>query len=124
MRDITVLVTASGAPGTAALLRALRTNGERGVRVVGTDTSPQAVGRQFCDRFYVVPPGGDPGFVDAILDIVRREDVDVVQPQSSFHMLVLAESRVPFMSSTVLVSPSESIRTAFNKAAAYAVLER
>src|SRR5205814_335619 len=32
MRDITVLVTASGAPGTAALLRALRTNGERGVR--------------------------------------------------------------------------------------------
>jgi len=37
MRDITVLVTASGAPGTAALLRALRTNGERGVRIVGID---------------------------------------------------------------------------------------
>ena len=55
MRDITVLVTASGAPGTAALLRALRTNGERGVRIVGTDMSPQAIGRQFCDRFYVVP---------------------------------------------------------------------
>ena len=61
MRDITVLVTASGAPGTAALLRALRMNGERGVRVVGTDMSPQAVGRHFCDRFYVVPPGRDPG---------------------------------------------------------------
>ena len=69
MRDITVLVTASGAPGTAALLRALRLNGERGVRIVGIDMSPQAIGRHFCDRFYVVPPGTDPAFADAVLDV-------------------------------------------------------
>ena len=45
MRLLTVLVTASGAPGSAALLRALRQNGERPLRLVGTDMSPQAVGR-------------------------------------------------------------------------------
>ena len=38
-RPATVLVSASGAPGTAALLRALRENGERPVRLVGTDMS-------------------------------------------------------------------------------------
>jgi carbamoyl-phosphate synthase large subunit len=124
MRDITVLVTASGAPGTAALLRALRTNGERGVRIVGTDMSPQAVGRHFCDRFYVVPPGGDPAFVDTVLDIVRRENIDLVLPQSSFDLLALAEARERFMASTVLVSPPEAIRTANDKAATYALLER
>src|SRR5439155_3506447 len=124
MRDITVLVTASGAPGTAALLRALRANGERGVRIVGTDMSPQAVGRQFCDRFYVVPPGRDPGFVDAVLDIVRRENIDAVLPQSSFDLLALAEARERFMATTVLVSPPEAIRTANDKAATYALLER
>src|SRR6184192_4945296 len=124
MRDITVLVTASGAPGTAALLRALRTNGERGVRIVGIDMSPQAVGRQFADRFYVVPPGRDPGFVDAVLDIVRRENIDVVLPQSSFDLLALAEARERFMATTVLVSPPEAIRTANDKAATYALLER
>ena len=42
------MVSASGAPGTAALLRALRENGEREVRLVGTDMSPQAVGRHLC----------------------------------------------------------------------------
>src|SRR5439155_1165602 len=89
MRDITVLVTASGAPGTAALIRALRMNGERGVRVVGADMSPQAIGRHFCDRFYVVPPGRDAGFADALLDIVRRENIDCVLPQSSFDLLEL-----------------------------------
>jgi carbamoyl-phosphate synthase large subunit len=124
MRDITVLVTASGAPGTAALLRALRTNGERGVRIVGVDMSPQAVGRHFADRFYVVPPGRDPSFVDAVLDIVRRENIDVVLPQSSFDLLALAESRERFMATTVLVSPPEAIRTANDKAATYALLER
>jgi carbamoyl-phosphate synthase large subunit len=124
MRDITVLVTASGAPGTAALLRALRMNGERGVRVVGTDMSPQAIGRHFCDRFYVVPPGRDPAFVDALFDIVRRENVDAVLPQSSFDLLALAEARERFIGTTVLVSPPETIRKANDKAEAYALLER
>jgi carbamoyl-phosphate synthase large subunit len=124
MRDITVLVTASGAPGTAALIRALRTNGERGVRIVGVDMSPQAIGRQFCDRFYVVPPGRDPAFVDAVLDIVRRENIDIVLPQSSHDLPTLADARERFMATTVLVSPAEAIRTANDKAAAYALLER
>ena len=124
MRDLTVLVTASGAPGTAALVRALRMNGERSVRIVGTDMSPQAIGRHFCDRFYVVPPGSDPGFVDAILDIVRRENVDLVLPQSSFDLGGLADARERFMATTVLVSPPEAIRTANDKAATYALVER
>src|SRR4029078_2723182 len=105
MRDITVLVNASGAPGTAALLRALRMDGERGVRVVGTDMSPQAVGRHFCDPFYVVPAGSDAGFAAALLDSVRRENVDVVLPQSSFDLLALAEARERVMALQVLVSP-------------------
>src|SRR5437764_7026591 len=124
MRDITVLLTASGAPGTAALIRALRMNGERGVRVVGVDMSPQSVGRHFCDRFYVVPPGRDPGFADALLDVVRRENVDAILPQSSFDLLSLGEARERFMGTTVVVSPPEAIRTANDKAATYALLER
>ncbi len=54
---ITVLVSASGAPGTAALLRGLRENGEREVRLVGTDMSERAVGRHLCDAFQLVPAG-------------------------------------------------------------------
>src|SRR4029077_11660847 len=51
----TVLVTASGAPGTAALLRALRENGERDVRLVGTDMSERSIGKHLCDAFHLVP---------------------------------------------------------------------
>ena len=54
-QPITVLVSACGAPGTAALLRALRENGEREVRLVGTDMRELAIGRHLADAFHRVP---------------------------------------------------------------------
>src|SRR4029077_11815736 len=79
---ITVLVSACGAPGTAALMRALRENGERDVRIVGTDMGDLAIGRHLADAFHRVPAGSDPTFADAMLEVCRTEDVDAVLPQS------------------------------------------
>ena len=73
VKAITVLLTAAGAPGTAALLRALRENGEREVRVVGTDMSERSIGRHLCDAFALVPAGDDAGFADALRALVERE---------------------------------------------------
>src|SRR5262249_62219427 len=105
LRPITVLVSASGAPGTAALLHALRANGERDVRLVGTDMSERSVGRHLCDAFHLVPAGSDPGFADAVLEIVEREGVDVVLPQSSFDLPGLAAARDPLPRPLPLSSP-------------------
>ncbi len=55
MEPLTIIVTAAGAPGTAALLQALRENGEREVRLVGTDMSERAVGAHLCDAFHRRP---------------------------------------------------------------------
>jgi carbamoyl-phosphate synthase large subunit len=123
VRPITVLVSASGAPGTAALLRALRRNDERDVRLVGTDMSERAVGKHLCDAFHLVPPGSDAAFADAILDIVEREGVDAVLPQSSFDLQGLAEHRGRFPV-PVLVSSPETIRRSNDKAETYALLQR
>jgi carbamoyl-phosphate synthase large subunit len=126
MSAITVLVSASGAPGTAALLRALRENGERDVRLVGTDMSERSIGRHLCDAFHVVPAGSDPAFPDAILDICRREGVDAVLPQSSFDLQALAEHRERFASDgiVVLVASPDAIRRTNDKAECYAFLQR
>ena len=118
-----MLVTASGAPGTAALVRALRENGERPVRVVGTDMSEGAIGRHLCDAFHVVPPGADSGFADAMLDIAAREGADAVLPQSSFDLAGLASAKQRF-DAAVLVSSPEAIRRSNDKAETYALLER
>jgi carbamoyl-phosphate synthase large subunit len=124
VRDATILVGAAGAPGAARLLRALRENGERRVRLVGTDMSELAVGRHLCDSFHLVPPGRDPDFADAVLEVCRAEHVDVVLPQSSHDQLALAEARERFEGIAVIVSPPEAIRVANDKAETYALLDR
>jgi carbamoyl-phosphate synthase large subunit len=120
---VTVLVSASGAPGTAALLRALRENGERDVRLVGTDMSERSVGRHLCDAFHRVPAGSDAGFADAVLDVVAREAVDVVRPQSSFDLEGLAAHRERFPV-PVLVSAPTTIQRSNDKAESYELLHR
>jgi carbamoyl-phosphate synthase large subunit len=124
VRLLTILVSASGAPGTAALLRALRENGERPVRLVGTDMSERSVGRHLCDAFHVVPAGSAPDFADAMLEVCREESVDAVLPQSSFDLAGLAGARERFEDVAVLVSSPEAIRRANDKAETYTLLDK
>ena len=122
MRPITVLLTAAGVPGAAALVRALRENGEREVRVVGTDMSELASGRHLCDAFAVVPGGEEPTFVDALLELCARETVDAVLPQSSYELLALAEAKDRFDCAVLVASP-DAVRRSNDKAETYAMLD-
>jgi carbamoyl-phosphate synthase large subunit len=121
VKPITVVVTASGAPGTAALLQALRANGERELRLVGTDMSERSVGRHLCDAFHLVPSGADPSFPDAVLEIATREGADAILPQSSFDLEGLA-AHVDRFPMPVLVSQPEAIRRSNDKAETYELL--
>jgi carbamoyl-phosphate synthase large subunit len=117
----TVLVTAAGAPGSARLLRALRENGERDVRLVGVDMAERSVGRHLCDAFHLVPASSETAFADSLLELVDRERVDVVLPQSSYDLPALAARRGEFPV-PVLVSGPETVRRSNNKADTYALL--
>jgi len=123
VKPITVMVSASGAPGTAALLRALRKNGEREVRLVGTDMSERSVGRHLCDAFHLVPGGADPAFADAMLAVAELEGVDAILPQSSFDLEGLA-AHVERFPMPVLVSSPDAIRRSNDKAETYELLHR
>jgi carbamoyl-phosphate synthase large subunit len=123
MKPLTIMITASGAPGTAALLRALRQNGEREVRLVGTDMSERSVGRHLCDAFHLVPAGADPAFPEAMLELARREGADAILPQSSFDLEGLA-AHVGRFPMPVLVSSPGAIHRSNDKAESYAFLHR
>jgi carbamoyl-phosphate synthase large subunit len=119
----TILLSASGAPGSPRLIRALQENGERSVRIVGTDMSDRAIGRHLCDAFHVVPPGSSPDYPDVILDLVEREAVDIVLPQSSFDLEALSTTRERFPV-PVLVSSPQTVHRSNDKAESYALLQR
>ncbi|MBW3654248.1 MAG: ATP-dependent carboxylate-amine ligase, partial [Actinobacteria bacterium] len=72
---------------------------------------------------HLVPAGSDPAFADAILDVVERERVDAVLPQSSFDLEGLAAQRERFPV-PVLVSAPGTIRRSNDKAETYELLHR
>ena len=119
----TVLVSAAGAPGTAALVRALKENGEREVRVVGTDMAERSIGRFVCDAFHLVPAGADPEFADSMLAVAEKEGVDAILPQSSFDLLGLAEAKDRFEGVAVMVASPEAVRRSNDKAESYSLLD-
>ena len=123
LKPLTILVTAVGCPGAVALLRSLRENGEREVRLVGVDMNPLSIGSHFCDVFETVPAGSDPGFAGAVLDICRRENVDVVLPQSSYTLEGLAIEKESFGEIVVVVASIEAIRRANDKAETFALCD-
>lgn len=122
---LTILVTAAGAPGAAALLRALRENGEREVRLVCCDMNPRSIGRFHGDAFHTVPAGSHPEFVPTLLEICTREGVTVLLPESSNDILELARNRERFADegTTVLVSRPEAIEQANDKGAFFELLD-
>jgi carbamoyl-phosphate synthase large subunit len=124
VRPLTILVSACGAPGTAALLRGLRENGEREVRLVGTDMSDRAIGRHLCDAFHRVPAGSAEEYPDAMLEVCRAEGVDAILPQSSFDLEGLARAHDRFDGVVVMVSSVDTIQRSNDKAETYALLDR
>ncbi len=125
-KPLTILVTAVGSPGSAALLRALRENGERPVRLVGTDLREENVGRFHCDVFATVPAGTDPTFGPAILELAIREGASVVLPQASFDLAGLAAMRADFATAGIalICSTPEAVLAADSKFETLALCER
>jgi carbamoyl-phosphate synthase large subunit len=118
-----VLLTASGAPGAARLIRALKENGERKLAVIGTDMSERSAGRFLCDSFHVVPPGSSDEFAPAVAALAEREGVDVVFPQSSGEVVSFAAGRELF-AMPLMVASSAAIAACDDKAQTMALAER
>lgn len=117
LRDLTVLITAAGnvfMPGTTACLT---NNGERKIRLIGADMNDDKTMLQMCDKYYSVPRGDDPRYIDTLLDICRKEKVDVVLPIMSVELNGLAKNRNKFeqIGTKVSVSNKESLTIANDK---------
>jgi carbamoyl-phosphate synthase large subunit len=124
LSKLKVLVTAVGCPGGVTMIHALKNNGEREIEIVGTDLRPEAAGRFFADHFYTVPAGNSADFIPRLLDIVEREQPEVLFPQSSYEVYPLALHRQEFerRGIPVLVASPRAIELSNDKGLMYAAL--
>lgn len=126
MREITVLITACGNAYMPGTCKAIKDNGERPIRLIGADMNRDDTILQMCDAYYQVPRGNDPSYVDVLLDICKKEQVDVVIPIMSVELEVLSANQARFreIGTVVSVSGLDSLRIANNKLALFDFLKQ
>lgn len=125
LRDLTVLVSACGAQFMPGLADCLKQNGERNIRIIGTDMQIDETVLQMVDKLYQVPRASDPDYVDCLLEVCKKEKVDVVMPFMSAELIPLIDRKQEFEDIGVKVSVSDrnSVEIANNKYRFYAFLK-
>lgn len=93
-----------------------KTIGDTG-NVVATDCSNLAPAAYEADKFYLVPRINVPGYMDQILDICKKEEIDGVFSLIDPELSMLADRTRDFMEigTVPIISPYELVETCFNK---------
>lgn len=86
-------------------------------RVIATDCSNLAPAIYDADKFYLVPRICEPGYLELILDICRKENIDGVFSLIDPELSLLAREREKFLSvgATPVVSQYDLVETCFDK---------
>ncbi len=126
MRGATVLLTCTGGVISPSHIQSLKVNPEnRPIKIVGVDSTSPCIGQCFADKFYQVPFGTQPDYVEQILDICQKESVDVVFPASHEEGLVLAKKEQVFEKNGIklAISKADVLEKTFNKKIAYQTIK-
>ena len=70
-----ILITGIGGPAGVSVAESLRRSGDS-YYLIGVDCDPYSPGRFMADQFSTVPPAGDEGFIQAIMD--ASEDCEAI----------------------------------------------
>uniref|UniRef100_UPI00405622CE ATP-grasp domain-containing protein n=1 Tax=Agathobacter sp. TaxID=2021311 RepID=UPI00405622CE len=125
MQSVTVLLSAAGSPTIPGLLKCFRNNGEREIRIVGVDMVDDPTIKFMVDVFYPVPVVDDESYVDVILEICRKEHVDVYFPNISAELFAVAERIDEFrvIGTRVSIADINAVLVVNNKLRTYEVLK-
>lgn len=125
-RDITVLMSASSSPSMPGMIKCFKNVKERNIRVVGVDMSDDPSAKFMVDAFYQVPAASAPNYADIMLDICKKEKVDVYFPNVSAEVSAVVARKDEFESLGVKLSVSnmESVAISNNKLKTYEALEK
>ena len=126
LKDITVLMSASSSPSMPGMIKCLRNNGERSIKVIGIDMASDPSAKFMVDAFYQVPAANDSKFCDIVLDICKKEKVDVYFPNVSAEVeaVVARKSEFEALGVHLSVSNMESVAISNNKLHTYQTLEK
>ena len=118
MKPISVMITGAGAPGAPGIIKSLRLNNEREIKIVGVDANLEySIGIGMVDKAYKIPPASSDNFIEEVLTIAKKESIDVIIPLVTKELFVFSKNKELFEKSgiKVQVSDYEALKIANNK---------
>ena len=99
------------------LMKDFRASMEEGSRIIATDNSPYAPALYFADKQYIVPRIDAPEYMDVILGICKKEQINAVTTFIDPEIMLLAETRERFaeIGVEVLAPYTETAKLCFDK---------
>ncbi len=87
-----ILLPGGGGPAAIGAIKSLRMIDFKG-KIVTTDANPLSSGFYLADKYYVLPRVDDPNFFDKALDVIEKEEIDVIFPTSGFDILAYSKNK-------------------------------
>ncbi|RJQ30465.1 hypothetical protein C4565_00190 [Candidatus Parcubacteria bacterium] len=118
---ITLLVTCAGGDlMPCALIELIKSKIFR-YRIIGVDSSGSVAARRHLDEFYQVPSGDDPKYIPTLLEVIKREKVDVVFPLSDDEAFAISNNldELKTYGTKAVVSPPECLTLISDKLSTY-----
>ncbi len=120
---INILMTGGGAPGAPGIIKCL--SQEANFTVIAVDANTNAAGRCLVKDFQVIPPAGDPAFIDTVLALCREKNIHIVLPLVTKELIPLSQhiNEFELAGAKLLVSPVSSLEIANDKSRLYQFLQ-
>jgi carbamoyl-phosphate synthase large subunit len=91
MEKKVVLVTGVGGNVGQGIIRNIKSLPYK-IIVVGTNITDFSSGNYLCDFFYKIPYAYDENYIDAIIDIVKKEKIDLLIPSTDYEVFYLSKN--------------------------------
>ena len=87
-----VLVTGAGGGGTNNLIRSLRVS-SLDLEIYGSNLDPFNLAKSGADKNFLLPSASDPNYVNALLDRVEREGIELIIPNNDREIRRISDER-------------------------------
>ena len=101
---IKVMLTCVGGELMPQTIKYLRNIKGTKLTIIGTDIYKDAIGKYFCEKFYIVPKGNSKSYIDKCKKIIKKEKINLVIPTSDEEALALSRNKDYFENLSISVT--------------------
>jgi len=127
LKEISVLLTASGSLATPSIINCLKNNYEqRKVKVVCSDIVDQPVIHYMAHHFHLLPKGNSQKYIECLIKLCKKEKIDVVLPCSGSEISSISKNLDLLKSNKIIpaVSDFDTIKITMDKFAVFQLLKK